>query len=64
LTNLTAGKAGTPFGGGLLIIMVVSILTLWGYGMFNIHINGWELFVILFTFIGFGILGLYDDLKN
>lgn len=57
-------KKGTPFGGGFLIILVVSILTLWGYGMFNIHIDGWELFVILFTFIGFGTLGLYDDLKK
>lgn len=57
-------KAGTPFGGGLLIIIVVSILALWSYGMFNIPINKWELFVILFTFISFGILGLYDDLKK
>lgn len=57
-------KAGTPFGGGLLIIIVVSALALWSYGMFNIPINGWELFVILFTFISFGVLGLYDDLKK
>ncbi len=57
-------KKGTPFGGGLLIILVVSILALWSYGMFNIPINGWELFVILFTFISFGALGLYDDLKK
>lgn len=57
-------KIGTPFGGGLLIIVVVSALTLWGYGMFNIPINAWELFVILFAFISFGILGLYDDLKK
>jgi len=57
-------KKGTPFGGGLLIILVVSILALWSYGMFDIPINPWELFVILFTFISFGILGLYDDLKK
>jgi len=57
-------KRGTPFGGGALIILVVSILALWSYGMFNIPINGWELFVILFTFISFGLLGLYDDLKK
>ena len=62
--KFNAWKAGTPFGGGLLIIIVVSILALWSYGMFNIPINGWELFVILFTFISFGILGLYDDLKK
>ncbi len=57
-------KAGTPFGGGILIIAVVSLLTLWGYGMFNIKINPWEVFVILFTFVSFGVLGLYDDVKK
>lgn len=57
-------KVGTPFGGGILIIAVVSLLTLWAYGMFNIPIKPWEVFVILFTFVSFGILGLYDDLKK
>lgn len=57
-------KAGTPFGGGALIIVVVSVLTLWAYGMLNVHIKGWELFVILFSFISFGLLGLYDDFKK
>lgn len=59
-----AWKKGTPFGGGLLIIAVVTFLSLWSYGIFNIKINPWELFVILFAFIGFGLLGLYDDLKK
>lgn len=57
-------KVGTPFGGGILIITVVSILTLWAYGLFGINVKVWELFVILFSFIGFGMLGLYDDLKK
>ena len=57
-------KAGTPFGGGVLIVLVVSVLTLWSYGIFNIDIKPWELFVILFTFLGFGALGFYDDLKK
>lgn len=59
-----AWKVGTPFGGGVLIIVVVSILTLWAYGMFGILIKPWELFVLLFSFIGFGLLGLYDDVKK
>src|SRR5258706_191021 len=29
-------KVGTPFGGGILIIFIVTILTLWPYGMLNI----------------------------
>jgi phospho-N-acetylmuramoyl-pentapeptide-transferase len=57
-------KVGTPFGGGLLIIIVVSITFLWSFGVLNFKVNPWELFVILFTFIGFGILGLYDDVKK
>ncbi len=57
-------KVGTPFGGGILIIVVVTVLTLWAYGLFNIDVKPWELFVILFTFIGFGTLGLYDDAKK
>ena len=57
-------KVGTPFGGGLLIIVVCSTLFLWSFGILNIKINFWELFVILFTFISFGLLGLYDDAKK
>lgn len=59
-----AWKVGTPFGGGALIILVVSALTLWAYGIFGIKIKPWELFILLFTFIGFGTLGLYDDVKK
>lgn len=57
-------KVGTPFGGGILIIVVVTIVTLWAYGMLSIEVKSWELFVIFFSFIGFGVLGLYDDSKK
>ncbi len=57
-------KAGTPYGGGLLIIVVVLIWSLWAYGIFNIKSNPWEVFVILFSFVSFGLLGFYDDLKK
>lgn len=57
-------KVGTPFGGGLLIIAVSSVVFLWSFGILNFKANIWEVFVILFTFISFGILGLYDDLKK
>lgn len=62
--KLNSWKVGTPFGGGALIIAVVSILTLWAYGILNININPWELSVILIGFVGFGMLGLYDDFKK
>ncbi|MEK9176131.1 MAG: phospho-N-acetylmuramoyl-pentapeptide-transferase [Patescibacteria group bacterium] len=57
-------KVGTPFGGGVLIIGVVTVLSLWSYGIFNTNANIWEVFVLIFTFVSFGVLGLYDDLKK
>lgn len=62
--KLHSWKVGTPFGGGILIIIVVSVLFLWSFGILNLKVNSWELFVILFTFISFGILGFYDDVKK
>jgi phospho-N-acetylmuramoyl-pentapeptide-transferase len=57
-------KVGTPFGGGVLIIFVTTLVFLWSFGMLKVSIHPWELFVILFTFISFGLLGLYDDGKK
>lgn len=57
-------KVGTPFGGGVLIIFIVIIWTLWAFGIFNLHVNGWETFVLFFSFVSFGMLGFYDDIKK
>lgn len=62
--KLSAWKIGTPFGGGLLIIFVVTALSLWAYGLLQVKVTFWELFALLFTFIGFGALGFYDDLRK
>lgn len=62
--KFNAWKVGTPFGGGVLIITVVSILTLWSYGLLDVEFKLWEIFIILFTLLGFGALGFYDDLKK
>lgn len=62
--RLNKWKVGTPFGGGLLILIVVTALTLWAYGLFRVEVKFWELFVLLFTFLSFGALGFYDDLKK
>jgi phospho-N-acetylmuramoyl-pentapeptide-transferase len=62
-------KSGTPVGGGFLIIASVSILFLILFPLLklsnifissNYQINR-ELETIFFTFISFGLLGLYDD---
>lgn len=57
-------KVGTPIGGGALIIIVVSVMTLWSYGILNVNFKGWELGALMISFIGFGLLGFYDDLKK
>src|SRR3989338_7655981 len=57
-------KIGTPFGGGILIIGVVVALFLWSIGLLNIEVSFWQVFVLIFSFVGFGLLGLYDDLKK
>ncbi len=62
--KFSAWKIGTPFGGGLLIVFVVTILSLWAYGLFKVEVTFWELFALLFTFVGFGALGFYDDLRK
>lgn len=62
-------KEGTPVGGGLLIIITVSLLyailfpliDLLGVYISCAHSLKDELNVIFFTFISFGLLGLYDD---
>lgn len=62
-------KAGTPIGGGILIIAVVTIMfsilmpTIARMGIFiqsSFNLK-YELLIILFSFISFGLLGLLDD---
>ncbi|KKS94975.1 MAG: Phospho-N-acetylmuramoyl-pentapeptide-transferase [Microgenomates group bacterium GW2011_GWC1_43_13] len=63
-------KAGTPVGGGVLIIALTSILFAIIFPLskyLGLYITSSfplrsELFIIFFTFISFGLLGLSDDL--
>ena len=66
-------KAGTPVGGGLLVIIITTLLFLLsfiGQYYFWIPISavyqniGSEIKILLFTFIAFGVLGLYDDIRK
>lgn len=66
-------KAGVPVGGGLLVIIVVAILfasvlpilEASGITITSVHRDyGGEVNVLFFTFLSFGILGLYDDIKK
>lgn len=63
-------KVGTPIGGGILIISIVSLLffilfpivSRMGLYITSVFQIKDELNIIFFTFITFGCLGLYDDL--
>lgn len=65
-------KAGTPVGGGLLIIVLTTILfptvlvlmKYFWYPVTAVYPIGSEIKILLSTFILFGILGLIDDFKK
>lgn len=66
-------KMGTPVGGGLLVTILTALLTLFFLGTFyisgiKIQSNYPSVFIevalILFTYISFALLGLYDDLNK
>lgn len=65
-------KAGTPVGGGLLVLIIVTVLFAIlfpllrraGLNITQIHPAQHEINVIFFTFISFGLLGLYDDIMK
>ncbi len=65
-------KAGIPVGGGLLLILVVSILfliifpllQLFGITITSAYNLSKEMNIVFFTFLSFGMLGLYDDVKK
>ncbi len=67
-----AHKAGVPVGGGILIIAVIlSIFALifpalrWlGINVTNVYPLKAEITILFFSFLSFGSIGLYDDIKK
>ena len=65
-------KAGTPIGGGLLVIAIVSLLYAFLFPLLSylgVYISAAfpikdELNILFFTFISFGLLGFYDDVMK
>lgn len=66
-------KAGVPVGGGLLVIMVVALIFavlfplahFFGIELTSVYLNiQAEINILFFTFLSFGVLGLYDDVKK
>ena len=70
--KLHAHKIGTPVGGGSLIILivgalylaVVNLLPFLGVEGTSVYPFKREVQILMFTFVSFGILGLYDDLRK
>jgi len=70
--KLHSHKVGTPVGGGALIIFVVSLLYILisyilpqlGYKQTSLYEYKKEVQILLLTFISFGFLGLYDDIRK
>jgi phospho-N-acetylmuramoyl-pentapeptide-transferase len=68
--KLHDNKAGTPVGGGILLILVTSVLfgilmpsiSRLGVPIYSSFRLEYEMMVIFFTFLSFGLLGLLDDL--
>src|SRR3989344_6587341 len=62
--QLLAGKdLETPVGGGILVIVIITVLSLL-ISLFSPLINMSELFILIFTFLSFGAIGLIDDLRK
>src|SRR4030042_5407653 len=69
--KLHSHKIGTPVGGGALIIFVVvisylaviNLLPSAGIERTAVYPYKQEVQILLFTFLSFGLLGLYDDLR-
>lgn len=65
-------KAGTPVGGGLLIILITTVMLPLVFLLMHyfwlpitaVYPIGGEVKILLFTFISFGLLGLLDDIKK
>ncbi len=71
--KLNKFKVGTPVGAGLLLIFITTsqffltfpLLYYFWVPIFSIYPNiGSEIKILIFTFISFGLIGLYDDLKK
>lgn len=62
--KLLGYKGKRPIGGGVLVVLVTTVLSLWSYGMLGIKANVGELAVLMFTMISFALLGLYDDIRK
>jgi len=63
VNRLHGWKVGTPNAGGILIILVTIIFSAIFYKITLFAIN-WTALILYITLMGFGLLGLYDDVRK
>ena len=63
VNRLHGWKVGTPNAGGILVILVTIIFSAIFYKITLFEIN-WTALILYVTLVGFGILGLYDDIRK
>jgi phospho-N-acetylmuramoyl-pentapeptide-transferase len=63
LSQLHKEKAGTPTGGGILIVIASFMFTLLFYSLTEFELN-WTAFVLFLTMFLFASLGLLDDARK
>lgn len=62
--QLLAGKdVNTPVGGGILVIPIVVILSIVAVSLTKHKLTS-DIYVLIFTIIAFGLIGLLDDLRK
>jgi phospho-N-acetylmuramoyl-pentapeptide-transferase len=63
VNRLHGWKVGTPNAGGILIILVTMVFSAIFYKFTLFSIN-WTALILYITLVGFGVLGLYDDIRK
>lgn len=61
--RLMKADFGTPVGGGILVILVLVLLSLVVFSLTR-HKSDTELFILIFTILTFGGLGMIDDIRH
>lgn len=63
VNRLHGWKVGTPNAGGILIILITIFFSALFYKLTLFSLN-WTAYILYITLVGFGVLGLYDDLRK
>ena len=63
VNRLHGWKVGTPNAGGILVILITIIFSAIFYKITLFSLN-WTAYILYVTLVGFGLLGLYDDIRK